>query len=347
MPGQISFATQGGGRLATTTRTGSLTDRVTNSFLADDLFQLLEPAYLAASDSWIEPAAKTWAANRSRAEADLPKHLQRLLPFMDGWTYLPRWYKPEHLDVIAGIAARGNLVRRSLLSNFAEQDDEVVLLLLETTILRRAEQHAIFERTEQLLDRALSEAKDQLECVLRMEQNGITWCGEMLLEQDAEKKQLREQEDTRFQNQIRLMTLRVHWLETWLEAKRAEKVKRRKQRTTRVTKDNLPGLIKPEELRTVLDFFQSLEDERPAALLSGHDALLSVGLWYVFMLQRCGVTWRELRRIRKAHKGIVRKHFSTESRRQRVGKRWGDIVFHKVLAKEGYQPRLRSQRAEP
>lgn len=332
-PGKITFLD--GDPLAATERTTSLELRMTKAHLADDLYELLEPAYRAAADSWIDLPGETTSAYPSTPGVELPLHLRRLLPISDGWTFHPRFRKPERPDYML-TEARICLLHCPWFSSAATQDDKTFLLSLEGRILHRAEKHGMVHRSEKLLESAVSDAEDQLKRVLKLPANGLPWLIDTWAERDPERKRSRQQAEETLQTQIRLMNLRVHWLKTWLDVERDKKADRPKERATSVAKDNLALLIKPDDLRQVVDFFDALEADRREALPSGKNASQAAGLWYTFILRRCGATWREFRRLRKANKSIVRKHAEAKSSRERVEMRWGDIVYHKASAKKAY-----------
>jgi hypothetical protein len=126
------------------------------------------------------------------------------------------------------------------------------------------------------------------------------------------------------ERESRLMRLRVHWLNLWLECERARTKSVRGRKISRI--NGATGCVKPEDVMAAYcaidEQYHKIQSEDRSDLnfdiKSRSEVYAILGVWYRLTLERCGASDAELREL------LMTNQKDTEG--QPVLRSWGDFV---------------------
>jgi hypothetical protein len=111
---------------------------------------------------------------------------------------------------------------------------------------------------------------------------------------------------------MRLLRIRIHWLEVWIEEIRPLLKNVRQSKEVSIGKDNYDRLIKPAEVYEASNLIQNRLDTIREAIQSKAGGGVStsswefgfyeiLGFWYASTLWMCGASWQDLLAIRRSN----------------------------------------------
>ena len=291
--------------------------------LVECLYQMLSSAYKSKYEDdfpleyklkWGDLALPAWYESSQGG----------LLPIHNGWWYSPDEDAPKRFKSISAYLSHlQEPPRKTHMPKSVSDLYDIIDISID--ILNRSSQYRFLRYAHDIVLQEIAETEEEI-----IEKRKL----ELLFQDipDLQKRHIKvipiiERTIRRNRETLKLLQVKLLWLQLWLEKDKRRLSTLRKSDETRIQKGNFIYLITGEEVyRAYEAIAMSLDD----SCVNDERVFRLLGLWYADSLVECGANWKDLRKLRRPKaRRIIEGKLNAPYYRQ-----WSEIVKKKYLRQQ-------------